>query len=65
VTSGDYGESGLLRVERDDERGVVTITLDAPEKLNRVPLVARDEIASLFDALGTTCSSACPRSASG
>ena len=52
MTSGDYGESGLLRVERDDERGVVTITLDAPEKLNRVPLVARDEIASLFDALG-------------
>jgi len=52
VTSGDYGESGLLRVERDDARGVVTITLDAPEKLNRVPLVARDEIASLFDALG-------------
>jgi 2-oxoglutaroyl-CoA hydrolase len=52
VTSGDYGESGLLRVERDDERGVVTITLDAPEKLNRVPLVARDEIAALFDALG-------------
>ena len=52
MTSGDYGESGLLRVERDDGRGVVTITLDAPEKLNRVPLVARDEIASLFDALG-------------
>ena len=52
MTSGDYGESGLLRVERDDERGVVTITLDAPEKLNRVPLVARDEIASLFDTLG-------------
>ena len=52
MTSGDYGESGLLRVERDDARGVVTITLDAPEKLNRVPLVARDEIASLFDALG-------------
>ena len=53
MTSGDYGESGLLRVERDDARGVVTITLDAPEKLNRVPLVARDEIAALFDALGT------------
>ena len=52
MTSGEYGESGLLRVERDDERGVVTITLDAPEKLNRVPLGARDEIASLFDALG-------------
>jgi 2-oxoglutaroyl-CoA hydrolase len=52
VTSGDYGERGLLRVERDDARGVVTITLDAPEKLNRVPLVARDEIAALFDALG-------------
>ena len=52
MTSGDYGESGLLRVDRDDARGVVTITLDAPEKLNRVPLVARDEIASLFDMLG-------------
>ena len=52
MTSGDYGESGLLRVDRDDARGVVTITLDAPEKLNRVPLVARDEIAALFDALG-------------
>ena len=52
MTSGDHGDSGLLRVERDDERGVVTITLDAPEKMNRVPLAARDEIASLFDALG-------------
>ena len=52
MTSGDYGESGLLRVDRDDARGVVTITLDAPGKHNRVPLAARDEIAALFDALG-------------
>jgi 2-oxoglutaroyl-CoA hydrolase len=52
VTSGDHGGSGLLRVERDDERDVVTITLDAPEKMNRVPLAARDEIAALFDTLG-------------
>jgi 2-oxoglutaroyl-CoA hydrolase len=44
-------ETGVLRVERDDDRGVVTITLDAPEKLNRVPLAARDEIAALFDEL--------------
>jgi len=51
VTDGDRTESGVLRVERDDARGVVTITLDAPEKLNRVPLAARDEIAALFDAL--------------
>ena len=51
MTDGDRADSGLLRVERDDARGVVTITLDAPEKLNRVPLAARDEIAALFDAL--------------
>ena len=51
MTDGDRPDSGVLRVERDDDRGVVTITLDAPEKLNRVPLAARDEIAALFDAL--------------
>jgi 2-oxoglutaroyl-CoA hydrolase len=36
-----------FRVERDD-RGVVTITLDDPAKLNRVPLAARGQIAHLF-----------------
>jgi 2-oxoglutaroyl-CoA hydrolase len=46
----DRGDS-VLRVDRDDARGVVTITLDAPGKLNRVPLAARDEIAALFDRL--------------
>jgi 2-oxoglutaroyl-CoA hydrolase len=51
VTDSDRSDSGALRVERDDARGVVTITLDAPGKLNRVPLAARDEIAALFDAL--------------
>jgi 2-oxoglutaroyl-CoA hydrolase len=44
------GNSGVLRVERD-ARGVVTITIDDPAKLNRVPLAARDEIATLFDRL--------------
>ena len=50
-TGAERGDSGVLRVDRDDARGVVTITLDAPGKLNRVPLAARDEIAALFDRL--------------
>ena len=41
----------FLRVERDEERGLVTVTLDAPEKLNRVPLATRDDIAALFTEL--------------
>jgi 2-oxoglutaroyl-CoA hydrolase len=36
-----------FRVERDD-RGVVTITLDDPPKMNRVPLAARGQLAHLF-----------------
>ena len=36
-----------FRVERDD-RGVVTVTLDDPEKMNRVPLEARGQLAHLF-----------------
>jgi 2-oxoglutaroyl-CoA hydrolase len=36
-----------FRVDRD-ERGVVTITLDDPEKMNRVPLTARGQLAHLF-----------------
>jgi 2-oxoglutaroyl-CoA hydrolase len=39
-----------FRVDRDD-RGVVTITLDDPEKMNRVPLAARGELAQLFAEL--------------
>ena len=35
-----------FRVERDDERGVATITLDVPGKFNRVSMNARDELAA-------------------
>jgi 2-oxoglutaroyl-CoA hydrolase len=41
-----------FRLERDDARGVATITLDVPGKLNRVPLPARDQLARVFDELG-------------
>jgi 2-oxoglutaroyl-CoA hydrolase len=41
-----------FRVDRDDRRGVVTITLDDPEKMNRVPIAARDQLARLFAELG-------------
>jgi 2-oxoglutaroyl-CoA hydrolase len=39
-----------LRVERDGD--VATITLDVPEKLNRVSMRARDQMANLFEELG-------------
>jgi 2-oxoglutaroyl-CoA hydrolase len=39
-----------LRIEREGE--VATITLDVPEKLNRVSMAARDQLARLFDELG-------------
>lgn len=39
-----------LRVERAGD--VATITLDVPEKLNRVSMAARDQLAGLFDGLG-------------
>jgi 2-oxoglutaroyl-CoA hydrolase len=41
-----------FRVERDDESGVATITLDAPGKLNRVSMRARAELAGVFVELG-------------
>ena len=40
-----------FRVEHDADRGVATITLDVPEKLNRVSMLARDQLAELFAAL--------------
>lgn len=40
-----------FRVHRDD-RGVVTITLDVPEKMNRVSMRAREQLAALFGELG-------------
>jgi 2-oxoglutaroyl-CoA hydrolase len=39
-----------LRLERDGD--VATITLDVPEKLNRVSMPARDQLADLFEELG-------------
>ena len=41
-----------LRFERDADRGVATITLDVPGKLNRVSMLAREHLAALFDACG-------------
>ncbi len=38
-----------FRVERD--RGVATITLDVPGKLNRVSMAAREELRGVFEAL--------------
>jgi 2-oxoglutaroyl-CoA hydrolase len=40
-----------LRLERDGD--VATITLDLPEKLNRVSMAARDQLAGLFEELGS------------
>jgi 2-oxoglutaroyl-CoA hydrolase len=40
-----------FRVERDAGRGVATITLDVPGKLNRVSMPARDELRSVFEEL--------------
>ena len=39
-----------MRIERDGD--VATITLDVPEKLNRVSMTARDQLAGLFEDLG-------------
>ena len=39
-----------IRVERNGD--VATITLDVQEKLNRVSMTARDQLAGLFDELG-------------
>jgi 2-oxoglutaroyl-CoA hydrolase len=41
-----------FRVERDEARGVATITLDVPEKMNRVSMLAREQLAALFGELG-------------
>ncbi len=40
-----------FRLDAADERGVATITLDVPGKLNRVSMAARDQLAALFDEL--------------
>jgi 2-oxoglutaroyl-CoA hydrolase len=38
-------------VAHDAERGVATITLDVPDKFNRVSMDARDELRSVFERL--------------
>ncbi len=40
-----------FRLERDEERGVATVTLDVPGKLNRVSMAARGQLAHLFAEL--------------
>ena len=41
-----------FRLARENDRGVATITLDVPDKLNRVSMGARDELARVFGELG-------------
>ena len=41
-----------FRVDRGDERGVARITLDVPEKMNRVSMPAREQLAAVFGELG-------------
>jgi 2-oxoglutaroyl-CoA hydrolase len=52
VTQSEATQHDGFRVERDAERGVATITLDVPGKLNRVSLVARRQLATAFAELG-------------
>ena len=40
-----------FRVERDEGRALATITLDVPGKLNRVSMLARDQLSSVFAEL--------------
>jgi 2-oxoglutaroyl-CoA hydrolase len=40
-----------FRVTREDEGGVATITLDVPDKLNRVSMLARDQLRHVFEEL--------------
>ncbi len=44
-------DADVLRLERDSERGVATITFDDPDKHNRLPMAARGQLADLFDEL--------------
>jgi 2-oxoglutaroyl-CoA hydrolase len=45
-------ETHGLRLDRDEDRRVATITLDVPEKLNRVTMPARDRLRELFEEVG-------------
>jgi len=41
-----------FHIERDAESGIATITLDVPEKMNRISMAARDQLAGAFADLG-------------
>ena len=52
ISAKDLGiELDNLRVELDTERGVCTITLDDPAKMNRVTMPMRDQFSDLFRLL--------------
>ena len=40
-----------FRVERDGDRAVATITLDVPDKFNRISMLARDQLRRVFEEL--------------
>jgi 2-oxoglutaroyl-CoA hydrolase len=40
-----------FRVERDSERALARVTLDVPDKLNRVSMLARDQLRGVFEEL--------------
>jgi 2-oxoglutaroyl-CoA hydrolase len=40
-----------FRVERDEGRAVATVTLDVPDKLNRVSMLARDQLRGAIEEL--------------
>lgn len=46
-------DDDVLRLERDSQRGVATITLDDPDRHNRLPMAARGQLAGLFDELSS------------
>lgn len=46
-------DDDVLRLERDSQRGVATITLNDPDKHNRLPMAARGQLAGLFDELSS------------
>jgi 2-oxoglutaroyl-CoA hydrolase len=50
--SDEIGTFDGFCVERDEARGVATVTLDVPGKMNRVSMPAREQLAALFEQLG-------------
>jgi 2-oxoglutaroyl-CoA hydrolase len=40
-----------FRLEREDDRKVATITLDVPDKFNRISMLARDQLRRAFEEL--------------